>query len=103
MDDYSVSLPSKASILSIKKVSKNTINISWKEMKDVEGYSIYMKTEPNGIYQKIAETNEADISTYNVENLNKGETYYFRVRAYKSIYGEKSYGELSVPKKLKLN
>jgi hypothetical protein len=102
MNDYSESLPTKVIINSAKKSSNTSVNISWKEIKDAEGYSIYRKTGSEGEYEKIVSIDEADITTYSVENLSNGTTYYFRIRAFKTIYGEKSYGELSAAKKIAL-
>lgn len=102
MNDYKDSLPSRVIINSAKKASSTSVNVSWRELKDCEGYSVYMKTGANGTYSKIASIDEVDITTFGAENLVKGETYYFKVRAFKTIFGEKSYGELSAAKKITL-
>ncbi len=60
-----------------------------------------MKTGKNGSYKKIGESSKNYNSLYK-DKLKKGQTYYFRVRAYKNIFGERSYGELSAEKKIKI-
>lgn len=100
--DKSFILPVKVTKLDVNKSSATSANISWKEISDAEGYSIYMKTEKNGNYTKIADIDAGDVTTYNKTKLISGNTYYFIVRAYKTILDEKSYGELSATKKITL-
>jgi len=100
-EDVDTRLPVKAIISSVKKASSTSVNITWREIEDAEGYSIYMKVGKDGKYKKIASTKEGDITTYKMSKLKAG-TYYFRVRAYKTVYDEKSYGELSASKKITL-
>ncbi len=99
-EDVDTRLPAKVVISSAKKASSTSVTITWKTVNDAEGYSIYMKTGAEGRYMKIADIKEADITTYMINDLSIGNTYYYRVRAYKTIYDEKSYGELSIPKKV---
>jgi len=74
--------------------------LTWKEIRNAEGYSIYMKTGADGTYKKVADLDVGDVTTYNKTKLKSGNTYYFMVRAYKTIMNERSYGELSVTKKI---
>lgn len=101
-EDVDTRLPAKVVISSAKKASSISVTIMWKTVNDAEGYSIYMKTRAEGKYTKIADIKEADVTTYMQNDLSKGNTYYFRVRAYKTVYSEKSYGELSKSKKITL-
>lgn len=99
-NDITISLPSKVRLSSVKKASSTSANITWKEVKYAEGYSVYMKTGADSIYEKIADIDVGDVTTYSKTKLTNGITYYFIVRAYKTIFDEKSYGELSGAKKL---
>ncbi len=101
-EDVNTRLPGKVVISSVKKASSTSVTITWKTVSDAEGYSIYMKTGDEGRYEKIADIKEADVTTYMKSDLTKGVAYYYRVRAYKTIYSEKSYGELSKSKKITL-
>lgn len=95
-------LPKKVAKITVKKVSKTSVTVSWKEISDAEGYAVYMKVGKDGTYEKIADTEDMETASIYKEGLTKGKTYYFRVRAYKTIYGERSYGELSPEKKIAL-
>lgn len=95
-------LPDQVTLSSVKKVSSTSVMISWKKVSDAKGYAVYMKTGKNGTYKKIKTISGKNNTAMVKTKLKKGKTYYFRVRAYKTIYGEKSYGELSNVKSIKL-
>ncbi len=61
-----------------------------------------MKKGKKGTMKKIATIKGKNSTAYVKDKLVKGNTYYFQIRAYKTIYGEKSYGDLSVIKSIKL-
>ncbi|SFC37790.1 Ig-like domain-containing protein [Butyrivibrio sp. YAB3001] len=94
-------LPDQVTLSSVKKASYKSINVSWKKVSGAKGYAVYMKQD-KGDYKKVADITDPSITTFNMNNLTGGSTYYFRVRAYKMIYGEKSFGELSYAKSVKL-
>lgn len=95
-------LPRQVTLSSLKKISSTSVMISWKKVNDAKGYSIYMKTDTKGTYKKIKTISDKNTTFFYQSNLQKGHTYYFKVRAYKNIYGEKCYGELSSEKKISI-
>jgi hypothetical protein len=95
-------LPAQVKFTSLKKASSTQAILSWKKVSGAKGYAIYMKTGKKGTYKKIDTVKGASTTTYIAAGLESGKTYYFRIRAYKKIYGERSYGELSVEKKIKM-
>ena len=62
--------------------------ISWDKVAGATGYVIYMQDE-FGDYNKLASTTK---TSYTKKSLKKGKTYYFRVRAYKTVDGTNIYG-----------
>ncbi len=94
-------LPDQVKISSVSQSGPKAVTISWKKVSGAKGYSVYMKTGKKGSYKKIGESSKNYNSLYK-DKLKKGQTYYFRVRAYKNIFGERSYGELSAEKKIKI-
>ena len=62
--------------------------ISWKKVTGATGYVIYMQDE-FGDYEKLGSTKK---TSYTRKKLTKGKTYYFRVRAYKTVDGKNIYG-----------
>lgn len=95
-------LPGRVESVSVKKNSKTSLTVTWKKVTGAKGYAVYMKTGKKGTYKKVADITEKGVTSFYKTGLKKGTTYYFRIRAYKSIYGERSYGELSLEKSLKL-
>ena len=62
--------------------------ISWNKVTGATGYVIYMQDE-FGDYNKLGSTTK---TSYTKKSLKKGKTYYFRVRAYKTVDGTNIYG-----------
>lgn len=62
--------------------------ISWNKVAGATGYVVYMQDD-FGDYNKIGSTKK---TSYTRKKLTKGKTYYFRVRAYKTVDGKNIYG-----------
>ena len=62
--------------------------ISWNKVTGATGYVVYMQDE-FGDYEKLGSTKK---TSYTRKKLTKGKTYYFRVRAYKTVDGKNIYG-----------
>ena len=74
-----------------KAVSKKakTCVVSWKKTKGADGYEVYMATSKKGKYKKIGQTKKVTLTK---KKLKKGKICYFKVRAYKTYKGKKTYG-----------
>ena len=76
----------------IKTQSTKGITLQWNKVSAVTGYEVYMATSKNGSYKKIATIGKNSTTTYTKNGLATGKTYYFRIRAYKTIGKKKHYG-----------
>ena len=76
--------------------------ISWKKISGATGYEIYMATSKNGTYKKIATIKKAATVKYTKTGLTKGKTYYFKVRAYKTVSKTNVYSAYSSVKSVKV-
>lgn len=65
----------------ITLTSAQAATLSWNAVKKVDGYQIYWSTN-NKNYKKLATVKE---KSYKVSELEKGKTYYFKLRAYKKL------------------
>ena len=74
--------------------------ISWKNVTGAMGYQIYMSTSKNGNYQRVATVKNA--TSYTHKKLTKGKTYYYKVRAYKTIGNVNFFSSFSSPKSVKV-
>ena len=87
--------PSKTKSVKAVGKTKSTAKITWKKQGYVTGYEVYMKTSKNGKWKKVATLKDSDSTSYTKKGLSKNKTYYFRVRAYKTVYDTTYYGAYS--------
>lgn len=83
---------------SIKTASAryDKVRISWKKVPLANGYQIYRSTSKNKGYKRIKTTKG---TSYTNRRLKTGKTYYYKVRAYKSMGRKTVYGSFSKPSK----
>ena len=98
--------PSKA-IYTLKKptvnISKKTsgkVTVKWTNMSGESGYQI-SKSATKG-KTKIVSTYTTTTGKYKYISATKGKTYYYKVRAFKTVNGKKVYGPWSAEKAYKL-
>ena len=87
--------PDKTKSVSAVGKTKSTAKITWKKQGYVSGYEVYMKTSKNGKWKKVATLKGSDSTSYTKKSLSKNKTYYFRVRAYKTVESSTYYGAYS--------
>lgn len=81
--------------------SGTSIKITYDRTAGAEGYMIYRSTSKDGEYTRIAAVSGADKTSYTDKGLKSGTTYYYKVRAYRTVDGTKSYSEYSAVKSAK--
>ena len=75
------------------KSKTKAVKLSWNACAaDGVKYQIYKSTKATKGFKKVITTSKA---TYTVKKLTKGKTYYFKVRAIKTISGRTYYGHWS--------
>lgn len=85
--------PNKVENLTIKSAGSYNVKLKY-DMVKATGYAVYYSTN-NKDWTKAANVDGYDKLEYNVKKLKANKTYYFRVRAYKTVSGEKVYGKYS--------
>ena len=78
--------------------TENSIRISWNCVNDVEGYEVFRSTSEDGKYVKVKTITDNSITSTASPNLESSTTYYYKVRSYKTIDGNKQYGDFSIAK-----
>ena len=91
----------KAPVLSVKAGTKKA-TLSWKKVSGATGYEVYMSTKKASGYKKVATMKKASSVKYTAKKLKSKKTYYFKVRAYKTVSGKKVYSDFSTVKKVKV-
>ncbi len=75
--------------------------ISWKTINGASGYRIYMSTDGK-TFTKIKDVKGGKKTSYTKTGLTKNKTYYFKVRAYRTVVGVNTYGSYSKIKNTKV-
>lgn len=72
-------------------IAYNKVKISWQPVNELDGYAVYRATSKTGKYtiKKVTE------GTSYINSVKSGKTYYYKVRGYKIIDGEKVYTKYS--------
>lgn len=76
--------PKTAKITAYSSSKANTVYLKWNTVTSATGYQVWYSTSKNGTYKKLTSTKNKSVN-YKSSNLKKGKTYYFKVRAYKTI------------------
>ena len=100
----------KAAILFKKSTKKKQVKLGFKVVKDAEGYEIQYSADKYFINPKTVDVKAGtsqtkiikgrDSQMKTIKGLKSGKTYYFRVRAYRTINGKLVYTKYSVKKSL---
>ncbi|MGN0312615.1 MAG: S8 family serine peptidase [Lachnospiraceae bacterium] len=95
-DKYDLEAP-KLTKAAVSK--KGGIVLSWKKVKNAQGYKIYRSTSKNGKYEYLKSTTKLEYR--NTKGLKHGKTYYYKVVAYVKDSGIVETGAYSAVKKVK--
>lgn len=69
--------------------------IKWGKISGASGYTIYRASSKTGTYKKIKTVKSGSKTGFTNKKLKKGKTYYYKVRAYRTISGKKVYSPYS--------
>ena len=87
-----------------RKSGKKVIRLTWTapDGVDVDGYEIFRSTKKNSGFGKKPYFTTSNTSYTNTKNLKTGKTYYYKVRAFVVINGERVYTDYSLKANRKL-
>ncbi len=95
---YAKAVPAVPGSFTAAKASSTSVKTAWKAVSGASGYEVWMATSSTGTYSKIKTTSSL---SFTKTNLTKNKTYYFKVRAYKTVNGAKVYGAFTSVKSAK--
>ncbi len=85
--------------LSLSSTTSKSIKASWTKIsKRTTGYEVRMSTSKDKTFSSLGTTTN---TSFTKKSLTKGKTYYFKVRAYRIVDGEKIYSLYSSVKSIK--
>jgi hypothetical protein len=82
-------------------LSNRKVTLKWDNISGENGYQIYYSTSKNGTYKKLA-TVGANKTKFTSDKLTMGKTYYFKIRAYKTVGDDTVYSAFSNIKSVKI-
>lgn len=95
-------VPKKVTISKAENSGSKKAKITWKKDSSVTGYEVYRSTKKNSGYKLVTTIKKNKTTSYTDKNLTKNKTYYYKVRAYKTVNGKKVYGSYSSVKTVKI-
>ncbi len=79
----------------------NKTKVSWTKVSGAAGYEIYRATSKSGTYTKIATIAGGSKVSYTNSGLSTGKTYYYKIRAYRTVDKVKVYSSYTPIKSAK--
>lgn len=92
----------KCKITSIYTSAGSAI-LKWAKNANADGYEIYRAASASGTYQKIKTVKNQSTTTFTDKKKKAGKRYYYKVRAYATIDGDKYYGDFCASKSVKIS
>lgn len=93
---------SKTTNLSLISPSKGCAHVTWKYVNNTTNYELKMSKSKKGTYSTIKNIKGIDNTVCDKYGLSRGKTYYFKIRAYRTVNGKKIYGDYSDIKSIKI-
>ncbi len=90
----------KPAIAKLTAGSKN-ITVKWKQVAGANGYEIYRATAKNGKYTRVKIIKKGSTLSWKNIGLTKGKTYYYKVKAYRTVDKKNVYSSISSVKYIK--
>lgn len=88
-------IPARAKISSIEQIEGERLQITWGQVSGATGYLIYKSITPNGEFAYCGLVNNGAILNYVDSHVEKNNTYYYKVFAYRTVNGTKIYANAS--------
>lgn len=88
----------KVTIKSVANSSAKKATLSWNKVTGASGYEIYQASSKTGTYTRVKTITSGSTLTYAKTNLEINKTYYYKIRAYRTVDGGKTYGAYSAIK-----
>lgn len=84
----------------LSAVDDNSAYLGWEKVTGATGYQVMQSSSKDGTYSRKATVTENISLGVITKNLKAGSTYYYKVRAYKTLNGKTYYGAYSTAKSI---
>jgi fibronectin type 3 domain-containing protein len=92
----------KTQISQAKNLKGKMSQLTWKRVSGASGYEVYRSLKKTKSYKKIATVKKGSTVTWKNKKLIRGKTYYYKIRAYRTVNGKKVYSSWSSVKSVKV-
>ncbi len=92
-------LPGRVTNLKVTPQSGRKFKLTWNKVEGAKKYAVYYATSKNGSYSKLGSFSKNTLTTSAI--FTAGKTYYFKVRAVKTVDGTNRFGTYSLIKHAK--
>ena len=99
---FAVSTRCKTPVITLSSPKSKSAKVSWKKVSNATGYKIYRATSKKVTYKNIKTDTSGNTLSYTSKGLSSGKTYYYKVRAYRTVNGEKVYSYYTPVKSVKV-
>ncbi len=87
--------PTAPASVTASSASFTSVKLTWSTVAGASGYVVYRATSSNGSYTQAAVIPSGATASYTSAGLNAGTTYYYKLRAYRTVGTTKVYGDYS--------
>ena len=88
-------IPSRSEITNVQSWGYNALKITWKPVRNAEGYRLYYQENPGEPWKYLKQINDGDTTSFVHLKLVTGKNYTYYVRAFHQEDGERFYGAYS--------
>ena len=83
-------------------VKTRSAKLTWKKVSGATGYVVYRSRKKSSGFKRIATFKKNTTVRYTNKKLRKGRTYYYKIRAYRTVNGKTVYGKFTTVKAVKI-
>ena len=92
--------PDRPSGFKAKNIKKNKVKLTWKTVKDADGYEVYRSIKKNGKYKRIKVFRKNSVKSFINGKLKSKKQYFYKIRSYRTVGGAKLYSPFTGTKKV---
>ena len=88
-------VPKTVTNTKVSSTTSSSIKLSWSKVSSANGYRVYRSTSKNGTYTKVKDITNNSTLSYTDSNLYSNKKYYYKIKSFKTINGQRYYGYYS--------
>lgn len=88
-------IPARPTNVKASKVNSTATSLSWSRVTGASGYEVHRATSKNGSYSRVGTVTSGSTLKFRNVSLKRGQTYYYKVRSYRTVNGTRVYSNYS--------